>query len=70
MDKEFLQKFAKRIKDLRKIKGYTQDEFSFRANLSRSTLGNIETAQNDVTLSKVKQIADAFEISLSELFMF
>ncbi len=70
MDKEFLQKFGKRIKDLRKIKGYTQDEFSFRANLSRSTLGNIETAQNDVTLSKVKQIADAFEISLSELFMF
>mgnify|MGYP005764450133 FL=1 len=70
MDKEFLQKFGKRIKDLRKIKGYTQDEFSFRANLSRSTLGNIETAQNDVTLSKVKQIADAFEISLSELFKF
>lgn len=70
MDKEFLQKFAKRIKDLRKIKGYTQDEFSFCANLSRSTLGNIETAQNDVTLSKVKQIADAFEISLSELFKF
>lgn len=70
MDKEFLQKFAKRIKDLRKIKGYTQDEFSFRADLSRFTLGNIETAQNDVTLSKVKQIADAFEISLSELFKF
>ena len=70
MDKEFLQKFGKRIKDLRKIKGYTQDEFSFRANLSRSTLGNIETAQNDVTLSKVKQIADACEISPTELFMF
>ncbi len=70
MDKELLQKFGKRVKELRKENGYTQDEFSFRADLSRSTLGNIETAQNDVTLSKVNQIAKAFGISLSELMDF
>ena len=70
MDKSLLEKLAKRIKELRKIKGFTQDELSFRANIARSTLGNIETAQNDVTLSKVNQIAKAFDISLSDLLDF
>ena len=70
MDKNLLEKPAKRIKELRKIKGFTQDEQSFRANIARSTLGNIETAQNDVTLSKVNQIAKAFDISLSDFLNF
>lgn len=70
MDKNLLEKLAKRIKELRKIKGFTQDELSFRANIARSTLGNIETAQNDVTLSKVNQIAKAFDISLSDFLNF
>ncbi len=67
MNKELLKRFAKRLKTLRISKGFTQDELSFRANIARSTLGNIETAQNDVTLSKVNQLAVALEISLSEL---
>ncbi len=70
MDKELIGKFAKRVKELRKQKGFTQDEFSHRANIYRSTLGNIETAKNDITLSKINQIAKAFEISLSELLNF
>lgn len=67
MNKELLKRFAKRLKALRRSKGFTQDELSFRANIARSTLGNIETAQNDITLSKVNQLAVALEISLSEL---
>ncbi len=70
MDELLLQKFAKRIKDLRKQKGYTQDELSYRAKIGRSTLANLETASNDVTLTKINQIACAFEISLAELFNF
>ncbi len=67
MNKELLKRFAKRLKTLRISKGFTQDELSFRANIARSTLGNIETAQNDVTLSKVNQLAVALDITLSEL---
>ena len=70
MDKLLLEKLANRIKELRKIKNITQDELAFRANIARSTLGNIETAQNDVTFSKLNQIALAFEMSLSEFLKF
>ena len=70
MDKELLQKLAKRIKELRKEKGFTQDDLSYRSGIAHSTLGNIETAKNDVVFSKIKQLADAFELSLSEFLNF
>lgn len=70
MDKSLLEKLAKRIKDLRKAHGFTQDELAFRANIERSTLGNIETAQNDVTLTKLNQIAKAFDLTLSDFLNF
>ena len=70
MDNSLLEKLAKRIKELRKKNGFTQDELAFRANIERSTLGNIETAQNDVTLTKVNQIAKAFDLTISDLLKF
>ena len=70
MDKDLLQKLAKRIKELRKERGFTQDDLSYRSGIARSTLGNVETAKNDVVFSKVKQLADAFELSLSEFLNF
>lgn len=70
MDKSLLEKLAKRIKELRKKNGFTQDELAFRANIERSTLGKIETAQNDVTLTKVNQIAKAFDLTISDLLKF
>lgn len=70
MDKRLLSKLAKRIKDLRKANGYTQDDLSAYSNIARSTLGNIETASNDVTLSKVNRLAKAFNMSLSEFLNF
>ena len=70
MDKCILEKLAKRIKELRKINNFTQDELAYRADIARSTLGNIETAQNDITLTKLTKIAQAFGITLSEFFDF
>jgi DNA-binding XRE family transcriptional regulator len=70
MDKTLLKKLAKRIKELRKIHHFTQDELSYRAKIGRSTLGNIETAQNDVTFTKISRIAKAFNLSLSEFLNF
>ena len=70
MDKQLLKKLAARIKELRKLNGYTQDDLSARSNVARSTLGNIETASNDITFSKVNQLAKAFKMSLSEFLNF
>ena len=70
MDKELLLKLALRIKELRKISNYSQDDLAAISNIARSTLGNIETAQNDITFSKLNKIAKAFNLSLSEFLNF
>ena len=70
MDKSLLEKLALRIKELRKMHNFTQDELAYRANIGRSTLGNIETAQNDVTFSKVYRLARAFDLTLAEFLNF
>lgn len=70
MNKLLLLKLATRIKELRKIHNFTQDDLAFKAGIDRSTLGNIETAQNDITFSKLNKIARAFNLSLSEFLNF
>jgi len=70
VDKDLIKKLAKRIKELRKLKSYTQDDLSYISGVERSTLGNIETAKNDITLTKVNKIAKAFEMTLSEFLNF
>ncbi len=70
MDKLLLEKLAKRIKELRKIFGFTQDDLSYKTDIARSTLGNIETAQNDITFTKLNKIAKAFDMTLSEFLNF
>lgn len=70
VDKILLRKLAKRIKELRKIKNFTQDDLSFHSNIARSTLGNIETAQNDVVFSKLNRLAKAFDMTLAEFLNF
>jgi len=69
MDKEFLQKFAQRVKEVRKAKGLTQDDLD-SDKISRSTISHIEIARNDVTLSKVKALADGLGVEVKELFDF
>lgn len=70
MNKVLIRKLATRIKELRKTYNFTQDDLADRANIARSTLGNIESAKNDITFTKLNQLANAFEISLSEFLNF
>ena len=42
MDKVLLQKLTNRIKELRKLHKYTQDDLADLAQIIRSTLGNIK----------------------------
>lgn len=70
MDKVLLRKLAKRIKELRKQRDYSQDDLAYYSGVSRSMIGSVETVQNDIVLSKVNKIAKAFDMKLSEFLDF
>jgi transcriptional regulator with XRE-family HTH domain len=56
-----------KIRFLRQAKGWTQEEVADKLNMSQNGYGCIERGETDVNLSRLEQIADLFEIKLSEL---
>lgn len=70
MNKDYLQKFAHHLKNLRAKKGIKQDDFLNVDGISRSTIAMIETAKTDVTLSKLKIIANVLKVRPKDLLDF
>jgi transcriptional regulator with XRE-family HTH domain len=70
MNRVYLQKFAENLKKIRKFKGLTQDDLSAIDGISRSTIGMVETAKTDITLSKIKIIADVLGVLPKDLLDF
>jgi len=65
--KEIIQ-LAKRIKKLRKEKGYTNYEyFAYENNIPRSQYGRYEKGQ-DIRFSSLVKVVNAFNMSLKEFF--
>ena len=69
-DEAGLNAFAKRLKEVRKLKGFTQEELAYKSGLSLSQIARIETAKTNPTLSTIFRIARTMDIKLSELFDF
>ena len=59
--------FGKRVREVRKAKGISQEKLAELANIDRSYMGNIERGEKNVTLKKVYEICDALKVDISEL---
>ena len=70
MNNEYLQKFTKHLKELRRQKNIKQDDFLAVDGISRSTIAMVETAKTDITLSKLKIIADVLKVKTKDLLDF
>jgi transcriptional regulator with XRE-family HTH domain len=70
INKPFLEKFAKNLKKIRKNKNIKQDDFLAINGISRSTIAMVETAKTDITLSKLKIIADVLGVQPKDLLDF
>ena len=59
-----------RIKDLRKVKKWTQEELSQRVDVSRQSIVAIETGKYNPSLKLAFKIAQQFDCSIEEVFLF
>ena len=66
--KEILIEFGERVREIRKRKGLSQEELSFKADLHRTYIGMIERAEKNITLTNIEKIAKALDVSIKELF--
>lgn len=61
-------KFGQRMKDLRIIKGYSQERLSYKAGLDRTYVNSIENGKRNVSIKNIIKIVNALDISLSDFF--
>ncbi len=62
-----MQLFEK-IRFIRQLKGWSQEEMAYQLGMSNSGYGSIERGESDIKLSKLGEIARIFGMSLTELF--
>lgn len=65
--KRILLLFGDKVRELRKEKGLSQEELSFKADLHRTYIGMIERAEKNITLINIEKIAKALNVEIKDL---
>jgi transcriptional regulator with XRE-family HTH domain len=65
---QFLKQFGARLSEIRRKRGFTQEELAIKVNLHRTYIGFIEQGKRNPSISNVYKIAKVLKVSLRELF--
>ena len=64
-----MSKAGLNLKYLRKLRGWTQEEFAIKLNIKRSLIGAYEEERADPRIDVLEIIAEMFKLSLDELLL-
>jgi len=59
---------GQRLRELRKKRGWSQDEFADLSGLHRAHVGAAERGERNLTLRTLKTAADTLKVPLQEIF--
>jgi len=59
---------GKRIKEIRLNKKLSQEALAFKSQLNRTYINGIENGRRNVSIINIHKIANALDVSLTELF--
>lgn len=62
------KKFGDRVRELRRARGFSQEELADRARIHRTYMGGVERGERNPCLKNIAALADALGVSLEELF--
>ncbi len=60
--------FGNRIRALRKLRGWSQEEFALRVNMDRSYVGGVERGERNISLENICRMSAGLGVPTSELF--
>ena len=63
-------RFGRRVKELRKAKGMTQEQIVALINIEPPNVSNMESGLHFPQADKIEKIAKALDVNISELFNF
>ncbi len=59
---------GRRIQELRRGLGLSQEKFALSIEMDRSYYASVEAGKRNISICNIKKIADGLGVSLSELF--
>ncbi len=62
------KQFGKKVRELRKKRGFSQEAFAFECGLHRTYIGCIERGEKNVTIVNIHRIAVTLAVRISDLF--
>ncbi|HAU0839225.1 TPA: helix-turn-helix domain-containing protein [Legionella pneumophila] len=62
-----LVKIGDNIRELRKYKGYSQEDFAAQAQLGRTYMGRIERGEQNMSIQTLIKIAFILQVEIGEL---
>ncbi|MHB1947062.1 MAG: helix-turn-helix domain-containing protein [Gammaproteobacteria bacterium] len=63
-----LIKIGKRIRDLRKARGFSQEGFAYEVGLDRTYMGSVERGERNIAAINMIRIAKILKVEVGELF--
>ena len=66
--KAALALLGKRIRELRELRGFSQDSFALEINMDRTYYAGIERGERNVAAINLVKIAEGFRVEVGELF--
>lgn len=70
MSESILKLIGKRIRDLRKEKGLSQEQLGELANLNYTYIGGVERAETNISVLNLTKIAEAMNVGVYDLFSY
>jgi len=66
--RDVLKSFGERVREIRALKGLSQEELARLAKIDRTYIGGIERGERNAGIKNVWRIADALDIPAADLF--
>lgn len=62
------KQLGKKIKELRKETGLSQEKFALKIDMDRTYFATVESGKRNISLQNIEKIAKGLNITISELF--
>lgn len=62
------ENFGRRVQELRKQSGLSQEKFALLINMDRTYFASVESGKRNISIENIFKIAQGLNISLEDLF--
>ncbi len=64
------KRFGKKVRSLRKLIKFSQEELGFKSDIHRTYIGAVERGEQNISLDNIYKLSKALKVKMKDLFEF